>query len=150
MLARQLVFLLQQRVENRTVRETAGQLQIAVLARQVGHIGKHFVQSPVFATQHILYLFIAQVFRQVHHPIGQLHQHVLGLRTACHHVGVTQTGIRLMDIVQRHPPSVQSERRSLYVPLRHGIPYLAPVRRTTKVSVTGSVLRPFPFGQHVV
>ena len=150
MLACQSVFMFQQRVENLTVRETASQLQIVVLSRQVGHIGKHLVQSPVFAAQHVLYLFVAQVFRQIHHPIGQLHQHVTRLLTSRQKVGIPQTGISLMDIVQRHPSSVQSERRSLDVSFRHSFPYFTSVRRATQVTVTGSVLGTFQFGQHVV
>ena len=79
--------------------ESACQFQIFFVACDVGYVGKYFVQSSMFAAQHILHLLFGESRRDACHPIGEGNQHLTCKVTSCIEVSIAKSGISLVYVV---------------------------------------------------
>ena len=146
----QFILLSQQKLQHGVMRKLVSQFQVAFVAGDSGHIGKCFVQPSMFAAQHILYLFIAQLGYQTNHPVREFHQHFLCLPAIGLKSCITKAGIYFMNIVKRNPAVVQSETGRANVSFLYFFPHFAPVWNSTQITVTGGILAAFQFTYHII
>ena len=147
---RQFILLFQQRLQHGLVRKLMSQFQVAFVAGDSGHIGKCFVQPSMFATQHILYLFIAQLGYQTNHPVREFHQHFLCFLITSLKSCITKAGIYFMNIIKRNPAVVQSETGRANVSVLYFLPHFTPVWDSTQITVTGGILAALQFTYHII
>ena len=95
----QAVFILHKRVQNYFMGETACQFQVFLVTCDFGNISESFVQSSVFAAEHVLHLLVGESCGDVYHPVGEGHQHLAGKVASGIEVSVAQSGISLVYIV---------------------------------------------------
>ena len=69
----QAVFILHKRVQNHFMGETACQFQVFLITCDFGNISESFVQSSVFAAEHVLHLLVGESYGDVYHPVGEGH-----------------------------------------------------------------------------
>ena len=149
-LARQVVLALQQGFQHLLVAELVGQFQVFLVFCDAVDVGKRLVQSALFADEHLLNLLVGESRHELHHPVGQLDEHRLGLAATGNEVGIAQSGVDFMDVVQRHPAVVQSEGVGADVALRQFLPYFAAIGHTAQIAVAGSILAALQLAHHVV
>ena len=95
----QAVFILHKRVQNYFMGETACQFQVFLVTCDFGNISESFVQSSVFAAEHVLHLLVGESCGDVYHPVGEGYQHLVGKVASGIEVSVAQSGISLVYIV---------------------------------------------------
>ena len=95
----QAVFILHKRVQNYFMGETACQFQVFLVTCDFGNISESFVQSSVFAAEHVLHLLVGESCGDVYHPVGEGYQHLAGKVASGIEVSVAQSGISLVYIV---------------------------------------------------
>ena len=95
----QAVFILHKRVQNYFMGETACQFQVFLVTCDFGNISESFVQSSVFAAEHVLHLLFGESCGDVYHPVGEGYQHLAGKVASGIEVSVAQSGISLVYIV---------------------------------------------------
>ena len=150
MQARQLVLAGRQRLQDRLVREAHGQVQILLLARHRIDVGQHLVHAAVLGAQHGLHLCVGERGRQFHGPVRQGHQHGFRLDIAGVLVGVAQAGKYLVQVVPRHPTTVDGKGVGLQLATGHGLPGGAAIGNAAQVAIAIRVLALLQLRQHVV
>src|SRR5574344_769872 len=131
----QFVLLFQQRIEDDFMTESVGEFEITLVARDCGNVGKGLVESSMLTSQHVLHLLVGEVGSGALHPVGEFHEHILCLLAMSHKIGISQSSVNLVDIVERHPSVVESEGGCPHIALLNLLPHLPSVGHTTQITV---------------
>lgn len=146
----QVVFVLDERSEKRLMGEPACQFYIFLVTGDFGNIGKRFVQSSVFAAEHVLHLLVAEACGDVCHPVGQVCQHPAGKVASGVEVSVAQSGICLMYVVEGHPFTVEVKASGMDIPCFNFFPKLQASGSSSDEAVACGLLCTMQFVQHIV
>ena len=149
-LAREVILTAQQRLQHLLVAELVGQTQVFLVAGDSKDIGKGLVQSTLLTAKHLLNLLVAQPAHLANHPVGQSDEHLFGIFAACHQPCIAQSGVDFVNVVERNPPIVQSERSRADVAVGYLAPYFLRVRHAAQVAVPGRILTAFQLLQEIV
>ena len=144
------VLATQERFEYSHVRESLGKFHESLVTTDCCRVGKRLVESAVLAIEHALQLVVTEILGQLIHPVGQCYKHLLRLLAASEKVRVTKSGVDFVNIVERHPSVVQSERRLTYIAFRNFLPLLFAVNDSAEIAVAVSFCTAFQLGNAVV
>ena len=97
------VATLHQRVQQAAMRESAGHIQIFLLASDGVGIGQHLVHATMLGIQRALHLSIGEIGCQVDGPVAEAQKELLGLLVATINPRVAKAGIHLVYIIERNP-----------------------------------------------
>ena len=97
--SRKFVFLFQQRIKNKPVGKLFCQLKVFNITSNFSYIRKHFIQSAVFAAQHILNLFIRQAGSYSQKPVGKIYKHAFSFFVSGKPISITEACKCFVDVV---------------------------------------------------
>ena len=142
----QIVLAFSHAVKKPMMRESFCRIKIFKVACHGTCIGINFVHSSEFGVEHSLHLFIAQWSNYCKSPIAQIEKHLLGIFIASVHPCIAQSGIRLVQIIPRHPEF----RYDTDVTFLHFTPNLCTVRHSAYISIAVFLLTALQLAHHII
>ena len=99
----QVILALRHGCEQSAVREPLGHVKVfLVLGNGVG-IHQHLVHTAVLVAQHVLHLGVRESCGQVDGPVAETQEECLSLFVTAVEPRIAQSGIHLMNIIERSP-----------------------------------------------
>ena len=90
------------------MRETTCAVKVFLIASNGVSIGNNLIYAAMLHTEHILHLLVGELGCDVDSPVAEAEEELLCILVAALEPCVAQTGIHLMDLVERNPCGVES------------------------------------------